>query len=262
MTVYLKELKLSSKALWIWTASISCMMLMCIVIFPEMKGKMSDINSVFENLGGFTNAFGLDKLSMGEIMGFYGIECGNVLGIGGGFFAALIGTSILANEEKDHTAEFLLTHPITRKSVVTQKMLSLITQIVILNVVVIITSLLSVAIIGEQFAIKEFFLLHLAYFLMQIEICFICLGISAFIKRGSAGIGLGLALLLYFINIVANITEKASFLRYLTPYAYSDASNIIPKATLDYKLIIVGMIFAAIGIFAAYFKYIKKDISS
>lgn len=262
MTVYLKELRLSLKSFLIWTIAIAAMMLICIILFPEVKGKMGDIDSIFANLGDFTAAFGLDKLSMGTLMGFYGIECGNVLGIGGGFFAAFAGISILANEEKEHTAEYLLTHPISRASIITQKLLALITQIIIMNVIVVCTSLVSILIIGEQPAFMEFFLLHLAFLIMQLEIACICFGISAFIKRGNLGIGLGLALLLYFLNIMANIGNQASFLKYLTPYAYAEASNIIPSGSLDYPLIIIGVIVMGVSVTLAYLKYTKKDIGA
>ena len=142
MTIYIKELKQSFKSLCIWTASIAFMMLVCVLLFPEMKGEMDSVSSIFANMGGFTAAFGMDKLSFGQLMGFYGIECGNVLGIGGGFFAALAGISVLANEEKERTAEFLLTHPISRGSILVQKLLSVLTKIVVLNIVVVAVSLI------------------------------------------------------------------------------------------------------------------------
>ncbi|MGN0611809.1 MAG: ABC transporter permease subunit, partial [Ruminiclostridium sp.] len=205
MTIYIKELKQGVKALLIWTASIAFMMLVCILMFPEMKGEMDNVSEMFANMGGFSAAFGMDKLSFGNLMGFYGIECGNILGLGGGFFAALTAISVLAKEEKDHTAEFLFTHPVSRFSVITQKLLSVLTQIILLNIAVVAVSLISAAAIGEEFQIKEFALLHIAYLIMQLEIACICFGISAFIRRGSIGIGLGLALALYFINIVSNI---------------------------------------------------------
>lgn len=262
MTIYIKELKQSFRSLCIWTASIAFMMLVCILLFPEMKSEMDSVSDLFANMGGFTAAFGMDKLSFGEIMGFYGIECGNVLGIGGGFFAALAGISVLANEEKERTAEFLLTHPVSRFSVVSQKLLSVLTQVVVLNVVVVGVSLISAAVVGEAFEMKEFLLLHIAYLIMQLEISCICFGISAFIRRGSIGIGLGLALALYFLNIVCNISEQAEFLRYITPYAYSDASSIISESKLDFGLIAVGAAVAVIGAAVGFFRYLKKDISA
>lgn len=262
MTIYIKELKQSCRSLCIWTASIAFMMLVCILLFPEMKSEMDSVSDLFANMGGFSAAFGMDKLSFGEIMGFYGIECGNVLGIGGGFFAALAGISVLANEEKERTAEFLLTHPVSRFSVVSQKLLSVLTQVVVLNVVVVGVSLISAAAIGEEFEMKGFILLHIAYLLMQLEISCICFGISAFIRRGSIGIGLGLALALYFLNIVCNISEQAEFLRYITPYAYADASSIISEDKLDIGLIAVGAVIAVIGAAVGFFRYLKKDISA
>ena len=262
MTIYIKELKQSFKSLCIWTASIAFMMLVCVLLFPEMKGEMDSVSSIFANMGGFTAAFGMDKLSFGQLMGFYGIECGNVLGIGGGFFAALAGISVLANEEKERTAEFLLTHPISRVSIIAQKLLSVLTQVVVLNIVVVAVSLISAAVIDESFEMKEFMLLHIAYLIMQLEICCICFGISAFIRRGSIGIGLGLALAFYFMNLVCNMTEQAEFLRYITPYAYAEASNIISEGKLDTVLIVIGIIIAVIGAAVGFIKYTKKDIAS
>ena len=262
MTIYIKELKQSFKSLCIWTASIAFMMLVCVLLFPEMKGEMDSVSSIFANMGGFTAAFGMDKLSFGQLMGFYGIECGNVLGIGGGFFAALAGISVLANEEKERTAEFLLTHPISRISIIAQKLLSVLTQIVVLNIVVVAVSLISAAVINESFEMKEFMLLHVAYLIMQLEISCICFGISAFIRRGSIGIGLGLALAFYFMNLVCNMTEQAEFLRYITPYAYAEASDIISEGKLDTVLIVIGILIAVIGAAVGFVKYTKKDIAS
>ena len=248
MTIYIKELKQSFKSLCIWTASIAFMMLVCILLFPEMKNEMESVTAVFANMGGFTAAFGMDKLSFGELMGFYGIECGNIMGLGGGFFAALAGISVLAKEEKERTAEFLLTHPVSRFSVITGKLLSVLTQVVILNLVAVSVSLISAAAIGESFEMNEFILLHTAYLIMQTEIACICFGISAFIKRGSIGTGLGLALALYFMNIVCNISEQAEFLRYITPYGYAEASNIISEGKLDMGLIAVGAVISVVGL--------------
>lgn len=262
MTIYMKELKQAAKAWLVWTCSIAAMMLICVMLFPEMKGEMDSVSSVFSNMGGFSAAFGMDKLSFGELMGFYGIECGNVLGIGGGFFAALVGISVLANEEKEHTAEFLLTQPVSRISVLTQKLLSVMTQVITMNAVIVAVSLLSAVAIGEEYEMREFLLLHLAYLIMQLEIACICFGISAFIKRGSIGIGLGLALALYFMNIVCNISEQAEFLKYITPYAYAEASNIISESEIDLGLVGIGILISVAGVVFGYLKYNRKDIAA
>ena len=58
-------------------------------MFPEMKGQMDEMNEMFGSMGSFTEAFGMDKVSFGTLTGFYAVECGNILGLGGAFFASL-----------------------------------------------------------------------------------------------------------------------------------------------------------------------------
>ena len=60
---------------------------------------------------------------------FYAIECGNVLGLGGAFYAAFCAVGILSKEEKERTAEFLLTHPVSRVKIITEKLIAVLIQI-------------------------------------------------------------------------------------------------------------------------------------
>ena len=261
MTVFKHELRQGRSALIIWTAAISFMLGVCIVIYPEMSTQMGDISAMFADMGSFSQAFGMDRINFGEFLGFFGVECGNVLGLGGAFFAALLGISALAKEEKEHTAEFLLTHPVSRTRVITEKLSAVIAQIVILNLAVIAVTALSVLIIGEEADTKTFALLFLSFFLMQLEVAAVTFGISAFLRRGSLGIGLGLAAVFYFMNIVANLIDETKFLKYITPFGYTESADIIADGALNGGYLAVGMALAAIGVILAFWKYGRKDIS-
>ena len=261
MTVFKHELRQGRSALIIWTAAISFMLGICIVIYPEMSTQMGDISAMFADMGSFSQAFGMDRINFGEFLGFFGVECGNVLGLGGAFFAALLGISALAKEEKEHTAEFLLTHPVSRTRVITEKLCAVIAQIVILNLVVIAVTALSVLIIGEEADIKTLAMLFSAFFLMQLEVAAVTFGISAFLRRGSLGIGLGLAAVFYFMNIVANLIDETKFLKYITPFGYTESADIIADGALNGGYLAVGMALAAIGVILAFWKYGRKDIS-
>ena len=261
MTVFKHELRQGRSALIIWTAAISFMLGVCIVIYPEMSTQMGDISAMFADMGSFSQAFGMDRINFGEFLGFFGVECGNVLGLGGAFFAALLGISALAKEEKEHTAEFLLTHPVSRTRVITEKLCAVIVQIVIMNLAVIAVTALSVLIIGEEADIKTFALLFLSFFLMQLEVAAVTFGISAFLRRGSLGIGLGLAAVFYFMNIVANLIDETKFLKYITPFGYTESADIIADGALNGGYIAVGMAIAALAIILAFWKYGRKDIS-
>ncbi len=260
MTLLKHELKQGFKTLAIWTASIGFLIAICLFLFPEMKGEMDNVSDMFSSMGSFTAAFGMDRLNFGTLIGFYAVECGNILGLGGAFFASLIAVSALAKEEKERTAEFLLSHPVSRVSVISSKLAALVVQIVVMNVVIFALSAACIAVIGEEPAWKEICLLHLAYFLLQLELAGVCFGLSAFLRRGSLGIGLGIAAMMYFLNIIANISEKAEFLKVITPFGYAEGADIVSNGSLDGKLVLIGMAFALIGVAAAYFWYSRKDI--
>ena len=260
MTLLNFEMKRMRTSLIVWTAAIALLIMVCLIIFPDMEDQVDELNAAFSSMGGFTAAFGMDRLNFGELMGFYGLECGNILGIGGAFFAAYIGLTALSDEEKNHTAEFLFSHPVSRRRIITEKLVRIMLQILILNAVCILTALASAAVIGEEFRIEEFLLLHLAYLLLQAETASICFCISAFLRKSGIGIGLGLAAILYFLNIIANITEAAQWLKYITPFGYAEAADIITNSRIDPVPAAIGGAVTLAGIAAAFFKYCSKDI--
>ncbi len=260
MTLVKHELRQGQTSFWIWTASIGFLLAICIFLFPEMKGQMDSVNDMFASMGSFTEAFGMDRLNFGTLIGFYAVECGNILGLGGAFYAALCAVGILSKEERAKTAEFLLTHPVSRKRIVTEKLLSVLIQITAMNLILYALSVGSIAAIGETVPLKKISLLHLAYYLLQIELAGICFGISAFLRKGSAGIGLGIAAMMYLLNLIANIADVAGFLKYITPFGYCEGADIVSNGSLNGGMVAIGAIIGVGGIMISFWKYTKKDI--
>lgn len=260
MTLVKHELRQGRLSFLIWTASIGGLLAVCIFLFPEMESQMDGISDVFSSMGSFTAAFGMDRLSFGTLMGFYSVECGNVLGLGGAFYAALCGVGILSKEEHGRTAEFLLTHPVSRFHIITGKLAAVLIQVSAMNLFLYALSVVSIAAIGETIPWKELNLLHLAYYLLQIELSCICFGISAFMRKNSIGIGMGIAIMMYFVNLVANMAESAEFLKYITPFGYCEGADIVTEGCLDLTRVAIGMCAGLAGAAAAYWKYGRKDI--
>lgn len=260
MTLVRHELRQGKTSLLIWTASIGFLLAICVFLFPEMKGQIDNVNNIFSSMGSFTEAFGMDRLNFGTLIGFYAVECGNILGLGGAFYAALCAVGILSKEEKGKTAEFLLTHPVGRKRIITEKLIAVLIQITVLNIIIYALSVGSIAAVGETVPLKEISLLHLAYYLLQLELSGICFGISAFLRKGSAGLGLGIATVMYFLNLIANIADVAAFLKYITPFGYCEGADIVSNGRLNGVMVSVGAVIGIAGIIIAYLKYTKKDI--
>lgn len=260
MTLIKHELRQCRTSFWVWTGAIAVMMAFCVMLFPEMKGEMDSISDAFASMGAFSTAFGMDQLNFGTLIGYYSIECGNVLGLGGAFFASLCAAGALAKEERDRTAEFLLTHPVSRGRIVTEKLIAVFLQIIAMGAVIYGVSVGAILLVGEEVPWKELNLLHLAYFLLQLELAGICFGISSFMRKGSVGAGLGVAIMMYFLNLISNIAEVADFLKYITPFAYADGADIVTEGKLDLALVLVGMGIGAMGVATAYWHYCWKDV--
>ena len=254
------ELRRGAITLIVWTAAIAFMLGVCVLIYPEMEKQMGEISEMFANMGSFSAAFGMDKINFGEFMGYFATECGNVLGLGGAFFAALLGITALAKEEKEHTADFLLTNPVSRPRIVLQKLCAVFVQLIVLNAAVACVVVLSAKIVGESPDLRTLVCLLLAYFLLQIEIAAVCFCISAFLRSNGLGIGLGVAALLYFLSIVANLTEQAEFLKYVTPFGYANGADIVANGSIDMGYLSVGLAAAVVAVGIAFFKYCRKDI--
>ena len=262
MNIIKQEIRSQKLSIIIWSLSIGLMIAMCVIMFPEMKSEMDGVNKLFASMGAFTKAFGMDKLNFGTLIGFYAVEGGNILAIGGAFFAAVTAISALLKEEKERTAEFLLTHPVSRTRVVLEKLASVYIIIILLNLIVLICSAGSVLIIGEEMDWKVLLLFHMAYLLMQFEIAGICFGISAFLSRSGLGIGIGLASVLYFLNILANISKDAKVLKYITPFGYTEGADILNEKALNAGYLLPGMLIMAVFIIFAFVYYNKKDINA
>lgn len=260
MTLFVHEWKQSRKMLLIWTAVVAGMTFIFMLIFPQMAGQMEDMTDIYANLGSFSAAFGMDKINFATPLGFYGIEAGAMISIGGGMLAALLSGNILCKEEGGHTAELLFTMPHRRTSISLWKALAAGTMIAAFNLVCVLAGIGAFACIGEELMWKEFLLYHTAQLLMQLEIGMLCFCISAFWHRTSMGVGIGVAMTFYFLQMFVNITDKAAFLKYFTPYYYADASNILPTATIEWKFVALGMVYGILAFVGGVYYYARKDL--
>ena len=262
MTIIKLEFKSNLKTLLIWSITVGLMIFSFMLMFPMMEESLTKMGDLYSNMAGFSAAFGLDKLSIYTAMGFYGTEVGAVLSLGGALFAALLGAGILSKEEGGHTAEFLLTSPISRVNIAFQKLFALIIIIFSFELICISMAALSFLLINESITMPEFLLYHLAQFSMHIEIACICFCISAFAKKANAGLGLGIATILYFADIMVKTIPDLKPLKYITPFYYSGAADIFSSGKIDGILILIGILVSIISVLVAFIKYSKKDITA
>ena len=259
-TLFLHEIKRNKISLIVWSYALAFMLGVCVFIYPEMQSQMGDLSTMFSDMGAFTEAFGMDTLNFGEFMGYFGVEIGNTLGLGGALMAGIIGISALSKEERDGTSEILLTLPVSRVQVVLEKLLFCIFHIFAVNAAAVIFSTIGIAAIDVEADAGKIALIFLSNFLMQLEIMAITFGISACLDKNSIGIGIGISFGLYFLNILANLEDSLEFIGKITPFGYASSAYIIEHGKIDVWPLVIGIVLMGLGVALAFARYTKKDI--
>lgn len=262
MYILRHEVKRQWVSLSIFALVLSFILAVVVVMYPAMAEDMGGIMSLVEGLGMFTEALNLDISQLNSLIGFYGMEMESMVGIAGALYAAFLGISLLAKEESHHTAEFLLTHPIKRHQVYLEKLAALLLMITVFNLIIYAIALMTIYLSGQTVPLVGFTLLHLATLLVQLNIGLLCFGLSAFLRSEKIGLGMGIALLLYFFSIFANIWSELAWLRFITPFQYAFATDILNENQLNLGLIAIvfgmGLLVSLIGLV----HYNHRDIAS
>jgi hypothetical protein len=256
------ELKINFKTLLIWTLAIALTNFGFMLMYPSLQDSLNKATDAYKSMGAFTAAFGMDRLSISSPLGFYGIEVGAILSLGGGLFAAIIGTGILSKEEGGHTSEFLFTLPYSRVSITLQKAAAVFLIILTFDLINLLFGVLSFPLINVDIEMTKLLMYHLAQFCMHIEVAAICILISSFLKKVSLGSGLGVALLLYFLDMMSRILTQLKFAKYITPFYYSNAADVMVKKSIDPLLLGIGIGLTFLCILAGTWYYNERDLAS
>jgi ABC-2 type transport system permease protein len=259
MTVFAHEWRRGRLSLLIWSGAIAFLMAVCVVIWPMMAEQMAAMGDMFAEMGAMSEMFGLDQIGFTRFIDYIALECGEMLGLGGALYAAITAVGTLSGEERGHTAEWLLTHPVSRARVLTEKLLSVLARVVVLNLAVWAVTMLCTVAIGEAVS-SELWMLALTNLVLHLEMAAVCFCLSAFLRRGGIGVALGLVLLTYFANLIANLTDELSFLRWITPYSYTDGSAIVANGHPELGYLFLGLGIMVLVLAAAYRRYTTKDI--
>lgn len=261
MTLFRHEWRMNWKALLIWVLCVGSCCGGCILLFESVAESMKDMADTFAQMGGFSAAFGMDKVSIATLEGFYASEISIMFSLGGAMFAAMTGASLLSKEEEGHTAEFLHTLPVDRGYIYGWKYVVLVALIVVFNVICMGFDGLGLICIGGEIPWKAYALYHIMSFLMQVEIGSVCYLISACTKRRQLGPALGLAVLLYMMEVMIHIVPDLEPLQYVTPYFYANAADIFSNGEVRLGLAGIGMVVSLLAAGIGGVVYGKRDMA-
>ncbi|GKU24156.1 hypothetical protein CFOLD11_09820 [Clostridium folliculivorans] len=263
MNIFIRELKANRKALIIWSV---CMVLLVVSGMAKYTAYSSGgsagevINKMPFTLKALLGIGAFDVASMGGFFAFLFLYIEITVAI----HAVLLGNGIIAKEERDKTTEFLIVKPVSRSTIITSKLLAALVNIVILNLITLVSSIAMVGVYNKGNSINdEIFTFFVSMFIIQL--LFLSLGalLSAFMKKAkvSGSVSTSILLFSFVISKITDITDRMNFLNVLSPFKYFSYVDIVNGNGLNFVIVIITIIMIALFSVLTYFFYNKRDLS-
>lgn len=228
-------------------------------IFPGMEEEAEDISEAFPDF--MLEFFGIDQLH--TIEGFIAAEIYSffwVLLIG--IYFAYVAAGMIAADIRDRSIDLTLANPVSRESVLIQKLSSLWVPLVVLNVSIpIIVYVGSVAIDNTMnpVAITMVHLLSIPYLLVCAGIGLVLSVVAGHLRTARSG-AIGAVLLLWLVDGVSRLDENFEWIGALTPTRYYDETAILVHEEYAYIDAVVLSVAFGVLLAIAVIVFVRRDI--
>ncbi|MGE7760305.1 ABC transporter permease subunit [Peribacillus sp. NPDC097895] len=264
MNIFLKEMKHHRKSLIFWSIGVFLMVTSGMTKYEAYSSSGQSINDLIADIPKSMRAvLGFSDLDLTKASGYYGMLFLYLL-LMATIHAVMLGATIIAKEERDKTSEFLFVKPVSRSKVITTKLLAAFTNIVIFNLATFVSSIILLGKYSDGEAVNgEIAILMAAMLFLQVLFMVIGSALAAVKKKPktAASVAAGILLLTYMLSIVIDLNENIEGLRYLTPFKYFEAENVMYGGGLDVIFVVISLILILTLLVVTYVFYKKRDLN-
>jgi ABC-2 type transport system permease protein len=261
-SIFCKELKLSRKALIIWSA----------IMFLTAAFGMAEFYSLKDNLDVLMNGisgiprivriiFGVDAIAINTPLGAYAcmfyFYC--IIGFA---FAVYTGVFIIARDERFKTSEFLYTKPFARDTVVIAKMLAALVNMAVLALVALAGSMIFlVPLFPESGLTSAAISTTVGMFLIMLV--FMAVGLLCAAASKTYGQGLLRAFLVliacYVVSFAIEYAGSVNFLNFISPIRWFNVRDVTQDG-IGPLYVLLAAIAMGIGVWLTLKFYKRRDI--
>jgi len=199
MNIYLFELKMHKKSIIIWSFAIMFWIMFYMAFYPMISADGDAFDMVMDEFPKeFLSMFGMNSdLPMSSILGYFALTF-SMSQIPIAIQSANYGFSLLSIEERELTADFLLSKPIKRDKIIISKFLAALTSLTITNIFIWISSLVSLYLFKGDQNIQMSYVYTLLSSVIFFQLFFLSVGmiVSVLIKKVSSVLSFSMALTL------------------------------------------------------------------
>lgn len=266
MNIFKFELKSYTKSIIIWSLSIVAGLVLYIAFFPAMA---SNPDGFEEMMNAFPeevrDLMGINPdLPMTTILGYFSLTYTFIM-LPIAIQASNYGFHMLSVEERELTADFLLSKPITRSKVYISKFLAALTSLTITNFVIWIASISSIVLFKGDETVEYKNVLVLLSSIVFFQLFFVSIGmlISVSIKKVSSvlSFSMGLGFGLFIISSMGKMIGL-DIVQFISPYSQFEPGYILVEGHYDYLYAIVSIIITIGSLTLSYLFYQRRNIAS
>ena len=262
--VYQFEFQRRLMSVFIWAGSLLSLLFVFMALFPSFSADIAAMNKVFDNFPPeLKMAFGLNQLDLATLAGYFGfcfIFCQLCLAIQ----AANYGLGLVSIEEAELTADFLLTKPLQRATILSSKILAALSSLLLNDVIFWLGSIAAIELFKSSSSYDRGTIFMMLGSVVVFQLVFFSIGllISLLLRkvRTVTPWSLGLAFGTYVLSVFSGVFEDIK-LEYLSPFKHFDPGKII-ESGLDVKLVIIDIALIVVAVGLSYWLYQRRDIAS
>lgn len=266
MNIFIYEFKALRKSIAIWTVSIAAFLVMYMAFFPAFGKDAAFLDALLENYPEeMLKAMGLGgNLKLSSIIGYFAFTF-SFIQLMLAIQASNYGFGILSAEERDMTADFLLTKPVTRTRIILSKFLAALLALFFSNVTVWVFTFVSLELFKNDGDYDSGKIIVMLSSVILFQLMYLCAGmlISVMVKKVRSVISFSMALAFgtYIINAVRAIIE-GDILGYITPFYLFDPQYILDYGKYDTISLLAAISIIVITATLCYRIYLQRNIHS
>jgi len=262
-SIYTHELRSRLRSVLTWSLGVAALLLFYFSFFAAFADQAALMNEMMARFPPqMSAAFGLDKIDLSTVLGFFSfvfLFAQLCLAIQ----AATYGFGLVSIEESELTADFLLSKPVSRRQILTSKLLAALTALALTDLLVWVAGWAAVTLFngGRSYDPATLRLLLLSLVPFQLFFLAVGLAVSLLVKRvrSVTPYALGLAFGAYVMSAFSGVFGDVK-LELITPFKHFDAAAIVRDGAWNTPLALLSVTVIVVSLVAGYWLYIRRDI--
>ncbi len=249
-----RTLQTERRALAGWLAGIGLLVVVTAGSWPAVKDSSAQLETVLADLPPAFSAFLGDGIATFSAAGVVGSRLFGTVGLAAFIsFAVSRGARAIAGEEQDGTLELLVTQPLSRTHLATDKLTATFLSLALLVTAQMVLLLVAMPVVGLDFAVWHVVGASVGLYLLSAMFGMLAFAVGAATGNRSlaVGVGAGTAGGLFLLGGLGALVEAFKTVADLSPFRHFDGTTVLADGVAWVPVVgfgVVAVVLAVVGV--------------